>query len=376
MKKIFAGHFYLSLAFLLAVGVGVVALQYSSTVHVQASTSAVTGWAWSDNIGWISLGGPSYAVNEDSSGNLTGWAWSDNIGWIKFGGLTGFPSGSGTSNQNAQIDSSGALHGWVRACAGTLNAAPNADLPGDCSSMTSRSDGWDGWISLNGSAYGVNFASGNGQYSQSAYTWGSDVVGWITFNPSNLVTPPCDPTKEVCGGGPGISPTLNLYINGGTTASVATGTPATLSWNTSNVTTCSRYSSGIPNGGSVDSNWSGAWPSSGAATSSGSTNTSAFQSIGTETYSMTCQSATGVIAATTTLTVTASIQSPPGNGLCPTIANATKCSGPSGSTSGIVSSCPASSADYVSPNECEWVCNANTHQVGTQCINNGGLHEN
>jgi hypothetical protein len=106
--------------------------------------------------------------------NLSGYAWSDNIGLIKFSGLSSFPVGSGTTAADAHYDAStGLMTGWARACAGTAN--------GDCSSMTSRTDGWDGWISLSGKAsdnsnYGVKL---DGSHS---YAWGSDVVGWIDFN--------------------------------------------------------------------------------------------------------------------------------------------------------------------------------------------------
>jgi len=56
------------------------------------------GFAWEENIGWISLGtytgGSShtyansaandYGVNNDGCGNLSGYAWSTKVGWINF----------------------------------------------------------------------------------------------------------------------------------------------------------------------------------------------------------------------------------------------------------------------------------------------------
>ncbi len=60
----------------------------------------LSGWAWNDNIGWISFCGndssgsgatggcpasPTYQVKIDSSsGDFSGWAWNDVIGWISF----------------------------------------------------------------------------------------------------------------------------------------------------------------------------------------------------------------------------------------------------------------------------------------------------
>lgn len=139
----------------------------------------LNGYAWSSTIGWISMGnGGIEQVTINTDGTVTGWAWSENIGWVRFGGLSNFPTGNGTYAQNATlIDVGGGnyeLRGWARACAGTAT--------GDCSTMTSRSDGWDGWIALTGETltgdrYSTQFnASGPVTYS---YAWGGTVVGWV-----------------------------------------------------------------------------------------------------------------------------------------------------------------------------------------------------
>ncbi len=173
------------------------------TQKAHAETTALSGWAWSSNIGWISFnsadsgaGGGPYAVTVATSsgssiGTLGGYAWSSNIGWIKFGGLSAFPSG-GQVTDNATVDfTTGNISGWVRACAGTTD--------GRCGSMTSRTDGWDGWISLSGSNYSSPNTSGyQGTSTQgvtlgvdktkplaygklSGFAWGGDVVGWLNF---------------------------------------------------------------------------------------------------------------------------------------------------------------------------------------------------
>jgi|GEM_PF-2571005 len=111
-----------------------------------------------------------YGVVVQPDRSLVGYAWSSNLGWIKFGGLTGMPTSPGNDNGNAKIQDGGVVHGWVRACSGTQN--------GDCSTMTSRTDGWDGWISLRGSNYGVNY---NAPVFQ-GYSWGGEVVGWIKWD--------------------------------------------------------------------------------------------------------------------------------------------------------------------------------------------------
>ncbi len=152
------------------------------------------GWAWSSTIGWVKL---DPIQIQAVSGNLIGYAWSPNIGWIKFNGLSQYPAG-GAPGVPANINlSTGEVRGWIRACAGTIS--------GDCSSMVSRSDGWDGWIELAGANHpsikppaldaGGNVMSGVRMDLDTGYikgmAWGGEVVGWLNFNvtPSS-VTPP------------------------------------------------------------------------------------------------------------------------------------------------------------------------------------------
>ncbi|MDD5720889.1 MAG: Ig-like domain-containing protein [Candidatus Pacebacteria bacterium] len=164
-----------------------------------STTDNISGYAWSSNIGWISFNctntgnncaTSSYGVNKDASGYLTGYAWSPNIGWIKFGGLSGWPTGSGTTADNAKITGSN-LTGWAKAVSG-----------GDGSS------GWDGWIALSGTGYGVTLDSTSSTPSSCPSTecgWGSEVVGWIDFSgvavsaapTPTLVVTPSSATKNV-----------------------------------------------------------------------------------------------------------------------------------------------------------------------------------
>ena len=134
----------------------------------------ISGWAWSSTIGWISFNctndsscaTSNYGVHKNLDGTFIGHAWSSNIGWIQFGGLSEFPTGGGTQAQNANISGNN-LHGWARACAGTAT--------GDCSTMISRTDGWDGWLSLSGTGYGVTRSGDN----FTGFAWGSNIVGWV-----------------------------------------------------------------------------------------------------------------------------------------------------------------------------------------------------
>jgi hypothetical protein len=142
----------------------------------------ITGYLWSDTIGWISLSGSGYGVSIAGDRTISGYAWSDNIGWIKFGGLSSFPTGSGTTGANASLTGSN-ITGWARACAGTS--------AGDCSSMTSRSDGWDGWIALSGTGYGPSLSG----TSFSGYSWGDTNLGWISWNAAATTFQGCQATQ-------------------------------------------------------------------------------------------------------------------------------------------------------------------------------------
>lgn len=205
--------FLVAASFLIAV---MLTVAFSSTRNTNAQSPSPSlsdcpagtplyGWAWASpwvtgtvasgtsTIGWISFNsdnptghGGRHCVSKDSSGNLNGWAWSSNIGWIKFGGLSGFPA-SGSALGNAKITGS-AVTGWARACAGTVKAGDSTTLPklkGDCSTMTSRPDGWDGWIELTGVNHSVDYDTATGAIT--GHAWGSDVVGWVNFNLTSTV---------------------------------------------------------------------------------------------------------------------------------------------------------------------------------------------
>ena len=143
----------------------------NETKEVQAGTDEnVYGWAWSENIGWISFnnttgeGSTNYGVNIEPDGVFSGYAWSENIGWISFNQaeLSGCPSAPCRAEVNL---SNYEVSGWARALA--------------------YGDGWDGWISLRGSGYGIKI---NGTEFE-GWAWGDNVVGWISFNCNNSETP-------------------------------------------------------------------------------------------------------------------------------------------------------------------------------------------
>lgn len=165
------------------VGVLFGAAYFSNSTAFKASevraggSENVSGFAWSENIGWISLNSTSdgsamsYGVNISSltgTGTFSGNAWSENIGWISFApsDLAICPSAS-----VAQINwSTGNVTGWARALSGSAGS------------------GWDGCIKFSDDSIGVWNGKGvkidtaTGKFS--GYAWGSDVVGWIDFAPT------------------------------------------------------------------------------------------------------------------------------------------------------------------------------------------------
>lgn len=171
MKKLLFSFLVLSLVF---VGGGASA----STDH------NLTGYAWSDSIGWISFnntnhaGSVVYGVNIEEDGNLTGYAWSSNIGWINFNPAGPFPDGS----HSVKVDlNTKELNGWARAC--------SVFVSGCSGNLSANAGGWDGWISFRGSNpdYGV-FIDDNGKFQ--GYAWGGGtVIGWISFNNTNHAGP-------------------------------------------------------------------------------------------------------------------------------------------------------------------------------------------
>lgn len=192
--------------------------------HADASQN-VTGYAWSSNVGWISFncsntntcGTTNYGINIDNQGNFSGYAWSSAVGWISFNENTGCPE-AGCVTQPKFDKNSGYVTGWVRACKGTAN--------GDCTGA-SRTDGWDGWIKLNGTNYGPLLDS----ITFTGYSWGSDVLGWIAWS----------------GTGYGVQSPENIICTSSLSAApdtVEQGENVTLTWSVTGGSFCATSCSG------------------------------------------------------------------------------------------------------------------------------------
>jgi|GEM_PF-3453092 len=214
----------------------------------------MTGYAWSSNIGWISLncltgsttgtsvcGTSNYRIAIDAEGLMSGYAWSSNIGLIQaYTSDTGCPSGTGCA---ARMEDNN-MRGWMRAL--------------------SNGGGWDGWISLSSTsspAYGPTLSG----TAFSGFAWGDDVVGWIDFQYADTDWAPCTVTyicpdqthydnvctttineNIQCGAGlicsPGVIPCVTpADANGTLTLSpqlVPTGNTTEISWDVEGTVSC------------------------------------------------------------------------------------------------------------------------------------------
>ena len=164
----------------------------------------VLGFAWSENIGWISFnsgncdtdsngfvdtdatvlgcGGDNstdvafdYGVNVLATGNFSGYAWSSSVGWISFQEDDAYDYGFNS-------DCPGACTGGGDNCTACYNSTDN-NVYGWAKILEF---GDDGWLKMNGTwSDGVNLS--NNDFS--GWAWNDDNnnagIGWVSFNCDN-----------------------------------------------------------------------------------------------------------------------------------------------------------------------------------------------
>lgn len=163
-----------------------------------ATNGTMHGYAWSGDIGWISLncaegsatGGSVCATSNYgvilTSGGLSGYAWSSGLGWISFVSAEVFAcASSGTAP--VMNPSTGAISGFARVR----------------SPMAGGSGSWDGCISLRGtstvgSSYGVTYSTTTPPpvvgspgivlpgHGLTGYGWGALNLGWVDFEYASI----------------------------------------------------------------------------------------------------------------------------------------------------------------------------------------------
>ena len=164
-----------------------VVLAFQAAPAYSGIAGNMTGFAWSDTIGWISFncsdldtcGSVSYGISIAADGTLSGYAWSEHVGWVSADDVTDTNCPAGANCKPQMSDTS--MAGWLKVIA--------------------ASGGWDGWISLSGTspAYGVVFNNTTGDFS--GFAWGDTVVGWVDFQYAHTTYRNSCVTGTVCTNG-------------------------------------------------------------------------------------------------------------------------------------------------------------------------------
>src|SRR5579863_554273 len=94
----------------------------------QVTDSALTGYAWSDNYGWINLNPTNGGVLNNGNGVLSGSAWGEGIGWIHFSGVT--INSSGLFTGTASVDNGGSINFSCDHCNVTTDWRPASQRGG------------------------------------------------------------------------------------------------------------------------------------------------------------------------------------------------------------------------------------------------------
>ncbi|MCK5510224.1 hypothetical protein KAI65_01590 [Candidatus Parcubacteria bacterium] len=169
----------------------------------------VSGWAWNSNVGWISFnsadcdtdnngfvdtdamvlgcGGTNalpdtafdYGVNINvGTGNFSGYAWNDNVGWISF-------QESNTPNDATVVANCDAGCDPTVDCTACYNATDNK-IYGWAKIL---SMGEDGWIRFDHGQIGFEATADATANELNGWAWSSNAngtgIGWISFNCEN-----------------------------------------------------------------------------------------------------------------------------------------------------------------------------------------------
>jgi hypothetical protein len=157
--------------------------------------SAITrGWIWGGSegtdgattgVGWIEVSGSNYGIDiPPGDGPITGYAWSSNLGWIDFGNnCTTGPAVAG------KYQAASCTPDAIIGCEGGAGVRRSGNELVGCARIVSiaqetvrgNSGGWEGWIKMNGSGYGIKLnADGSVQPCDGAHkscAWNGEEAG-------------------------------------------------------------------------------------------------------------------------------------------------------------------------------------------------------
>lgn len=166
-------------AFILVLGLSLLLLPRAEETEAGALDN-VAGFAWSDNIGWLSFNctntnscaAVDYGIKVNTTnGKFSGYAWSEHIGWVSFNEAdTGAPPSNdpcvdasciAKASPSGQLGKSNVpIYGWARAL--------------------SHDSNWDGWLRFDHGQANPAYIARDGQFQ--GWAWGSNIVGWVSFN--------------------------------------------------------------------------------------------------------------------------------------------------------------------------------------------------
>ena len=159
----------------------------SETIRAEVSDDerCFGGYARSGNIGRIDLNPNGHScVKVESDGNVTGYAWSDAVGWINMDPAGGTPSSPGYSvrydNDDNDDNDDSKITGWARAC----SVYASTDSCSGALKDEQELGGWSGWIRMHDVNVSSEFVEeGNHKYQPlEGWAWGDLVVGWVDFS--------------------------------------------------------------------------------------------------------------------------------------------------------------------------------------------------
>ncbi len=181
----------------------IIFLLMAASAAMASESQNVRGWAYSDNLGWISLNhtidknatDTDYGVNINRQGyiDVSSYAYLGQLGntgaseWITFDpDVAGSPPSDAIGGGYLARARDGKLSGWARAISACPWDAENKKCTGAGAAPGSE---WDGWIKLSGKAqngddYGVELADGSSEDVKifKGWAWAGDYGGWISFN--------------------------------------------------------------------------------------------------------------------------------------------------------------------------------------------------
>jgi len=168
-------------------------IDYYNTLNVNVLTHNLTGYA-SSSVGYIALDcatspvpdcGSSYQIKNNGNGNLKGWAWNDQIGWISFCGGSGGsdPDCPGATGYSVNIDSNtGKFTGWAwNDVVGWISFCNSGS---DCSGSPYAYDVETDWRATSTSGWLESTTYDTGAEGGAAI----NSVMWIGYQPAGTVT--------------------------------------------------------------------------------------------------------------------------------------------------------------------------------------------